>query len=193
MILSRDEVKELQSLGSLEVVLRKLPANAVQSVQVAVATPAVCLVRVIDHWPHRDGGAVVIVEMVKRLKPTPPRVRRGRDRVRLMKSRRGTTADPRQAMREQHERAEPDATGVPHPNLVDAEPEMVDEDTETKFARKAHQADMLREIDHRRRELAERLDRTLEGAERLGVDPTRHVAAIERRIKDLEKQVKKAA
>jgi hypothetical protein len=186
VILPREDVKELQANGSAEVLLKKLPVKPIQSVQVAVAKPSVCLVRVIDHWPHRDGGEVVVIELVKRLKPKPAPVRKGRDNVRLMKRGHGSTTDPRAAMRDPEVEWDEEAGPA-------AEPEMVDEQTEARFARRAHQTDQLRQLETMRRELTERLDRTLEGAKRLGVDPTRHVAAIDRRISDLEKKLKKAA
>lgn len=186
MILTRDEVKELQAEGSLEVLLPRVPSKPVQSVQVAVATPAVCLVRWTDHWPHRNGGEVVVIELVKRLKPSAPRVRKGHERLRLMKRNSGSTTDPRSAMRDPDIEWDEDAGPA-------AEPEMVDEQTETRFARRAHQSTELRALENSRRTLTERLDRTIEGAERLGVDPTRHLAAIERRIHDLERKLRKAA
>lgn len=192
MILTREDVKELHLNGYLEVLLPKLPTKDVQKVQIMVGRPAVAEVRIVRYWPHHSGQTVVAVEPIKRLQTrSKPRTRR--DTVRLMKYRRGTTADPRSAMRVVHERGEPDTTGVPHPDLTDAESEMVDEETENRFAQKAHQSAELRHLEALRRELIDRIDRTLEGCERLGVDPTRHLAAIERRVIDLEKQIRKAS
>jgi hypothetical protein len=186
VILTREDVKELQATGTAEVLLPKLPVKELQSVQVGVAKPSVCVVRVTDHWPHRSGGEVVVIELVKRLKPTKAPVRKGRERLRLMKRGHGSTTDPRGAMRDSEIQWDEEAGPA-------AEPEMVDEQTEMRFARRAHQNDELRELERNRRTLTERLDQTLEGAKRLGVDPTRHVAAIERRISDLEKKLRKAA
>lgn len=194
MILTREDVKELTATGTLEVVLPSVPSKPVQSVQLAVATPAVAVVRVTDWWPHRTGGNVVVVELVKKTKPSPPRLRVRQDRIRLMKPRHGTTTDARAAMSNPSaERQENEDPGLPHPNLTDSEPEMIDQETENRFAHRAHQAQALREIEQQRRTLTERMDRVLEGCERLGVDPARELAAIERRMRDLEKKVKKAA
>lgn len=186
MILTRDELKELYSTGSVEVVVAKPPAKTTQSVQTRVGAPAVCIVGVADGWPHRSGAHVVLLELARRLKPGPARTRTKRERIRLLKRGHGETADPRSAMRD------PEITWDEEAGPA-AEPEMVDEVTERRFAHLAHRSDELRHLDKQRRELTERLDRTLEGAERLGVDPTRHLAAIERRISDLEKKLKKAA
>lgn len=194
MILTREDVKELTRTGSLEVVLPKVPANAVQSVQIAVATPAVAVVRVTDYWPHRSGALVVVVELVKRNKPSAPKTKTRRDVVRLMKPRRGTTRDPRSAMRSASERPErpDDVPGTPHPDLRDSEPEMVDEGTENHFARRAHQSAEMRYLDRQLRVQQSEWDRILESCERLGVDPTRHLAAVERRKTDLEREIRKA-
>ena len=195
MILSREDLQELYANGSLEVVMSTVPADDLQSVQPGVAKPAVCQVRVVDQWTHRTGDYVVVVELVKRMKQAPHRLRVVRERPRLMKKGRGTTHDPRAAMRNPSVgRSDDDQPpGLPYPDLNDSEPEMVDEETEQRFARAARKHSELREAERQRRGLTERLDRALEACERLGVDPTRHIAAIERRISDLEKRQKKAA
>lgn len=189
MILTRDQLKELYATGSLEVVLCKPPVKETQSVQLRVAAPAVCIVTLVDTWPHRSGGHVCLLDLVKRLDPGPPRVREVRDVVRLMKRGHGETTDPNSAWRDRTMATEEHNRDLGPP----PESEQVDEITERRFAHDAHRSHELRLLERQRRELTERLDRTLEGAERLGVDPTRHLAAIERRIADLEKKLKKAA
>jgi hypothetical protein len=188
VILNREDIKELHQLGSAEAVLTTPPkVGSVQSVQPAVGVAAVCRVEVSDTWPHRAGGHVVVLELRERLKGGPRPVRRVADKPRLMKRGHGTTSDPLAAWRDNSSEEVDEQLGRP------PEPEMVDQETEQRFADAARRNDELRSFEQQRRTLAERVDRMLEAAERLGVDPTRHVAAIDRRITDLEKKLRRAA
>lgn len=194
MILNREQIRELRSAGRLEIEADVLPANSSFRVQPAVGVPGVLVASISEWWPHRTGGFVLVVVPERRLKPKARRPPLRRDPVRLMKPGHGTTADARSAIRQVHDQPDdPDTTGAPYPNLTDSEPELVTPTTEEEFARRARERDEIRDLDRQRRTLTERFDRALIGAERLGVDPSRHLAAIERRITDLEKKLKKAA
>ena len=69
--------------------------GTIQSVQGAVGKKGTCTVRILDHWPHEDGGHVVRFKLTPKEIP-PPYLRPGG----------GYTDDPAYAMRDEDGSAE---------------------------------------------------------------------------------------
>ena len=177
MIASREQIKEALREereqpehydGCHEFVIKHQPPDVGREVPVqpGVGKPAKCRARIVDHWPHRDGGHVVRVELLP-LEQQPRYIRAA--------SGGGYTTDPNQAMQNEAGVAE----WAPPTDWKDP----------GYGAREAHRRAL--QSDELERRLAEVTDwdelvRLKQLARALGVDIRSDVRIVEERIEAIE-------
>jgi hypothetical protein len=185
VIVTKDEIRAIRNgeLDELVLNVSKVPeVGSVQAVQSGVGKHSTCSVRILDTWPHVDGGHVVRIELSARHTVT-----------RYLRPGRGTTTDPSRALKDPR---------PPRAFSPDEEPptegQLAEWTVPTGWkdpgieAREIYRRDL--EADALERRLAEvaspdDLAHLLEIAGERGVDIRSDVRVIQRRLEALQRQV----
>lgn len=191
MIATLDEITAVlaDELDELHLRDEKPPKiGSLHALQSRVGKRASCRVRILDTWPHRDGGHMVRIAVAPY--EVPPR---------LLRPKGGYASDARGAMKDSTTQPPRTgvATGVPHPFLgTPSEPEAVDAVTASRFADESRmasaQANAARRLEHERLPILERLESQIMEAERLGLDASRDMARLESGLAKLERRIRLA-
>jgi hypothetical protein len=181
LIVSREQAGDIRrrELDELHVKGDPPKVGSVQPIQTKVGRKATFHVRVLETWPHLDGGHMV------RITPAP-----AQEEPHLLGRRGGYSESPIGAMKDTSaERDEPThgwtSLGVP------AEPEAVDSATLDRFTKDARERER-QSPEHQRREDRARLERLRQAskearAKGIGGD---ELAIIEKQLRKLEKKLR---